>query len=63
MISVASSAVPSGARIPISNSDWSSFGRKFLSASANSGMLLASTAIATPATAHRCASDQRSSTA
>ena len=49
MISVASRLVPSGARRPTSNSDWSSSGRKFLFASMNSGTLLSSTSTAMPA--------------
>ena len=57
MISVASRLVPSGARSPTSNSDWSSFGMKFLLAIMNSGTLLSSTSTATPATMPRCASD------
>ena len=50
-------AVPSGARSPTSNSDWSSFGRKFLLAIMNSGTLLSSTSTASagdhPAMAER----------
>ena len=61
MISVASMAVPSGARIPTSNSDWSSFGRKFLSTIWNNGTLLSSTSTASDAIAQRCASDHFSS--
>ncbi len=57
MISVASRLVPSGARRPTSNSDWSSFGRKFLLATMNSGTLLSSTSTAMPAMIARCASD------
>ena len=53
MISVASRLVPSGARSPTSNSDWSSFGMKFLLVIMNSGTLLSSTSTAMPATMPR----------
>ena len=51
--SVDSRLVPSGARRLISNSDWSSFGRKFLLATMNSGTLENRTSTATTATTAR----------
>ena len=61
MISVASMLVPSGARTPISNSDWSSLGRKFLFAIIISGTLLSRISTAPRATSPRWASDHPSS--
>ena len=56
--SVACRLVPSGARIPTSNSPWSSIGRKFLATTKNSGPLDRSTATAMPATMPRWLSAQ-----
>ena len=56
--SVESMLVPSAARIPTSNSDWSSFGRKFLFANMNSGTLLSRIRNAPAATVNRCPSAQ-----